>query len=96
MNELLSELDTEKSWSEFSEKFTSLHKTFLATLQQQYPNLSQTEQRMCALLKINLSTKDIANILGFEENTIEVYRKRIRKKMGLDKSVNLVTHIASL
>lgn len=96
MNELLSELDTEKSWSEFSEKFTSLHKTFLATLQQKYPNLSQTEQRMCALLKINLSTKDIANILGFEENTIEVYRKRIRKKMGLDKSVNLVTHIASL
>lgn len=95
-NELLSELDTEKSWGEFNTRFTSVHNNFLQTLQLSFPKLNQTEQIICALIKINLSTKEISNFLCIPLNTIEVTRKRLRKKLQLDSGINLTTFLSSL
>lgn len=67
---------------------------FTELLRQNCPTLSLAEQKVCALLRINLNTKEIARILSISERTVENHRFRIRKKFGLSSSDNLVTFFA--
>ena len=58
--------------------------------------MASTELKICALLKANLATKDIANLLYLSERTVENHRYRIRKKMGLGVDANLTLYLAGL
>ncbi|MBL7973999.1 MAG: hypothetical protein JNJ85_03750, partial [Candidatus Kapabacteria bacterium] len=60
------------------------------------PQLSPIELRVCALLKVNLNSKEIADILCVETKSVEMYRFRIRKKIALDSTVNLHSYILGL
>ena len=59
-------------------------------LRQQYADLTTGDLRICCLLRMNLSTKEIASLLNVSIRAIEVRRYRLRKRMNLDNDTNLV------
>lgn len=85
-----------QNWEEFSLYFESVHKDFFKILKQRFPNLTNKELRLCAFLRMNLSTKEIAELLNLSQKAIETARYRLRKKMELESSVNVVDFIISV
>lgn len=90
---IVSEIETtladEQTWGMFEEQFQKLEQPFMQALTERYPALSPLEVRVCALIKLNLSSKEISRILNVASRSIEVYRYRIRKKLGFDSTDNL-------
>jgi tetratricopeptide (TPR) repeat protein len=86
----------EKIWEEFSARFQQVHANFYKKLGEQYPDLTPNEQRLCAFLKLNLSTKEISSMTGQSERAIIMARHRLRKKMGIhSQDVNLVSFFSN-
>ena len=85
-------------WDEFELRFKNVHSDFYDKLMVQYPNLTSNELRLCAFLKMNLSTKDIASITGQNPRSIDKARERLRTKLGIsnDKSVSLASFIQKI
>ena len=84
--------DTEKSnedWDRFALYFDQVHNNFLTTLKTKFPQLSPTDLKLCAYLRLNLSSKEIAQILNISLKGVEVSRYRIRKKLNLPTETNL-------
>lgn len=75
-----------KYWEEFELRFKETHEDFYNRLLKRFPDLSKNEIRLCAFLKMNLSTKEIAAITQQTTNSISVARTRLRKKLGLSNS----------
>ena len=80
---------SDQSWEEFEMWFTEVHTDFFTHLRAKHPELSQREVKVCALLKLNLLSKDIANLMNIQVNTVDIYRHRIRKKLELQTDENL-------
>lgn len=76
-------------WEQFSKEFSSIHSDFLQKLSADYGSFTKSEVRLISLLKMNLSSKDIANILRISTDGIKKARYRLRKKMKLDSNINL-------
>lgn len=74
------------TWEEFEFIFLKVHPDFFNTLSKRYPELSPNERRLCAFLRLNLSTKDISNITHQSPHTLTVARTRLRKKLGIANS----------
>ncbi|MCK6692317.1 MAG: hypothetical protein L6Q97_09460, partial [Thermoanaerobaculia bacterium] len=55
----------------------------------QFHDLTPNEQKLCALLRLNLSTKEISNLMSISLRGVEIARYRLRKKLGLDQGQNL-------
>jgi DNA-binding NarL/FixJ family response regulator len=84
--------ETEKSdedWSRFALYFDEVHNNYLTTLKTKFPQLSNTDLKLCAYLRLNLSSKEIAQLLNISLKGVEVSRYRLRKKLGLATEVNL-------
>lgn len=90
------EKQVDKSWEQFIQAFTETNSSFFKELTQQYPEMTKSELRLCALLKMKLSSKDIASILNISDEGIKKARYRLRKKMGMDTQDNLESAIISL
>lgn len=84
----------EDAWNQFKREFEGVHPDFMRALSQRYPSLTPTELKICALLKINLGTKEIAQLLCIAPRSVDMNRYRIRKKMELPYEVNLTTFLA--
>jgi tetratricopeptide (TPR) repeat protein len=96
LNELKS-LKNEQAWSEFEVRFTQVHNDFYNRLQETFPDLSPNEKKLCAFLRLNMTTKDIAAITHQSVHSINVARTRLRKKMNLSNSdENLVNFLMNL
>lgn len=80
----------DKDWEEFKLYFEDVHKDFFGQLKEQYPSLSPNELRLCALLKLNLSVKEMASLMGISPESVKMARHRLRKKLGLTSDQNLV------
>lgn len=80
-------IDTD--WEQFASHFDTVHTNFLSNLKERYPNLSPADLKLCAYLKLNLSSKEIAQLLNITPRAVEVSRYRLRKKLGLTPDVNL-------
>jgi tetratricopeptide (TPR) repeat protein len=94
--ELQSEAD-KNVWKEFELRFQQVHKEFYNNLLKKHPDLTPVESRLVALLRLNMSSKEIATITHQNIKSVEVARARLRKKLGLtgtDK--NLITYLHSL
>lgn len=65
-------------------------------LQEKHPDLSNSERMMCAYLKMNLSTKEIAPMLNISVRGVETVRYRLRKKFGLERQDNLTDYLNKL
>ena len=81
---------------EFEAHFIQVHPHFYKSLNEKFPELTTNERRICAFLKLNLTTKEIANITKRNPESIHMTRSRLRKKMGLDKSENLENVITNI
>jgi hypothetical protein len=93
----LQNMEREKNWAEFEVRFTHVHEEFYKKLNSRFPDLSPNEKKLCAFLKLNMSTKDIAAITHQSVHSINVARTRMRKKLGIDQTEeNLVNFLSSL
>ena len=89
-------INNNNNWEEFKLRFTSVNEKFYNELTTQFPNLTQNDQKICALIKLNFSSKDMAKLLGISFESVHTSRYRLRKKMKLPKDVNLEDIIAAL
>jgi len=83
-------------WNNFDTSFLAVHEDFLNRLKTMAPDLSPTEIRICALMRLNLNTKEIATITHRSTGTIDNARSRIRKQLGLSEDRNLYDFLSSL
>jgi DNA-binding CsgD family transcriptional regulator len=73
-------------WDEFESTFLKVHPEFFKSLAENFPSLTNNERKLCAFIRLNLSTKDISNITHQSLHTITVARTRLRKKLGLSNT----------
>jgi len=84
-------------WDEFEIRFKQVHGEFYEKLITRFPDLSPNEQKICAFLRLNMSTKEISDLTGQRIVTLEVERSRLRKKLGLTHTkTNLVTFLSQI
>lgn len=96
ISDILSDLrsdSTSLEWKEFEIRFQNVYTGFYKELSSRFPDLTPNDLRLCAFLRLNMTTKDIASITYQSYNTIDVARFRLRKKLGLSKDDNLVTFL---
>ncbi len=89
-------IDHDKDFQIFQSNFNLIHKDFFNLLDDRYPNLTRNDKILCAYLKMNLTSKEIAPLLNISIRGVEVSRYRLRKKMNLDKDINLSDFLHSL
>ncbi|MEI7982647.1 MAG: tetratricopeptide repeat protein, partial [Bacteroidota bacterium] len=90
-------MERDKSWKEFEVRFTQVHKDFYNRLNTNYPDLTPNEIKLCAFLRLNMTTKDISAITRQSVHSINVARTRLRKKMNLANSEeNLISFLMKL
>ncbi|MEQ8240272.1 MAG: triple tyrosine motif-containing protein, partial [Cyclobacteriaceae bacterium] len=82
-------LKLKEDWKQFEYHFDKVHGNFLHRIRAEYKDLSPSEQKLCAFLRLNLNTKEIANLMGISPRGVEVARYRLRKKLDLDTNQNL-------
>ena len=78
---LVKNLSTENEWKSFEHYFTKVHKDFFKHLKTSYPNISTNELNLCALLKLNIPNKEIAQIMGISYNSVRKAQHRLAKKL---------------
>ncbi|MCM4157206.1 LuxR C-terminal-related transcriptional regulator [Gramella sp. AN32] len=76
-------------WKVFETNFNEVHEDFFKAILEKYPNLTSKDLKLSSYLKMNLSSKEIAPLMGISVRGVEVHRYRLRKKMGLDSKINL-------
>jgi tetratricopeptide (TPR) repeat protein/DNA-binding CsgD family transcriptional regulator len=88
--------DAAGEWTPFEERLDAVHQDFIAMLRGLYPDLTQAQLMVCALVRANFDTRDIAAALYVSERTVENHRYRLRRKLGLAPDTNLASYLASL
>mgnify|MGYP006293167799 FL=1 len=95
--ELLNQkINDEQVWQDFDRRFKELNKPFINKLIHDCPDLTQAELRICMLLYLNLTSKEIAQMTNRSLRTVENLRYRIRNKLKIDKDINLVNYLHQL
>jgi DNA-binding CsgD family transcriptional regulator len=87
------EMDTEQQWEVFEKHFESVHEEFLKRLKEKYPDLTPREMKLCAYLRLNISSKEIATLMNISTRGVEISRYRLRKKLNLAHDTNLTEFI---
>ena len=90
------DLQDDNNWENFSRYFEEVHKDFNSNVTKKYPEVTPNELRLMALLKMNLSSKEIANILNISIPGIKKARQRLRKKMNLSSKDSLENAVLSI
>jgi len=90
------QIDTENKLSGLQEKINYINKSFDAKLQELYPELTSGEREVCALLRLNLSIKEIMTIRNVSSDSVKSMRRRIRKKMHIPSDIEIEKFIQSL
>ena len=80
----------------FEDAFNNADQNFLKNLKKLHPNLTHNDLKLCAYLRLNLSTKEIAPLFGISVRSVEIKRYRLRKKMNLSHGTTLTDHIVSI
>ena len=96
INTINFDLKDEASWENFTQYFEKVHTNFGKNVVQRYPNVTSNELRFMALLRMNLSSKEIANILNITPDGVKKARQRLRKKMELSPEDSLESEILNI
>jgi len=93
LERIIKEIDTtlkvQEDWKQFEHHFDQVHGGFLKRLTTEFTDLTPGEQKLCAFLRLNMDTKEIANLMGISLRGVEVARYRLRKKFKLESQQNL-------
>ncbi|WP_299462538.1 tetratricopeptide repeat protein [uncultured Microscilla sp.] len=82
-------LNMDKDWESFHQVFDQLHPDFYQKLKHQYPSLTKNDLQVCALLRLNLNTKDISDLMGIAPDSVKMQRYRLRKKLEIASDQDL-------
>tara|TARA_R110001583_G_scaffold62293_3_gene183367 strand:+ start:13864 stop:16668 length:2805 start_codon:yes stop_codon:yes gene_type:complete len=86
-------LNNTDDWNLFEEAFNNVDKNFLKKIKTEHPSLTSNDLRLCAYLRLNLSSKEIAPLLNISSRSVEVKRYRLRKKLELSHDVSLTDYL---
>ena len=89
VGQIQNDLEHDNDWKDFATYFDEVHDKFLFRLKEQFSDLTPKDLKMCAYLRMNQSTKEIAPLMNISIRGVEVSRYRIRKKLNLSKDTNL-------
>ena len=93
IREMESKLVKEDEWNVFQSNFDRIHENFFRNLKDRYPDLTAGDLRMCALLRLNMPTKEVAGYLNMSVRGVESARYRIRKKIGMTEGEDLIVFL---
>lgn len=98
IKDIISDLENslkDDSWSEFEAHFNNVHLDFYKRLKEYCDELTPAELKMCAFLRLNMSSKEIASISGITVKSVDVIRGRIRRKLNISNTeVNLINFLS--
>lgn len=83
------QLTSEDDWQTFETHFDQAHQDFINRLKTTFPNLTQSDLKLCAYLRLNISSKEIAHLLNISLRGVEVRRYRLRKRINISTEENL-------
>ena len=86
-------LSNEDDWKFFENAFNQADQHFLKKIKSTHPSLTSNDLKICAYLRLNLSSKEIAPLLNISVKSVEVKRYRLRKKLELDTKQSLIDYI---
>jgi DNA-binding CsgD family transcriptional regulator len=87
------DIDHNKQWEVFESAFDEVHEDFLNRIKAAYPNLTPKELRLCAYLRLNISSKEIAPLMNISVRGVEICRYRVRKKLEIERDTNMTSFI---
>ena len=90
---LQSYLNNDEGWDKFEENFNVVYDDFMKKLTERYTNLKMSDRKLCAYLRMGLSSKEMASLLNMSVRSIETARYRLRKKLNLESGENLINFI---
>jgi len=96
LGDIQTHIVSDGNWYLFEEQFRRLSPGFLTSLHERVPDLTPTELKICAFISMGCSSKEIAPIFSISIRSVETYRFRIRKKLGLANSDDLTIYLTSL
>lgn len=97
LDRIVTELDkniSDVNWEDFEVRFQEVYVGFYQKLSQKYPDLTPNDLRLCAFLRLNMTSKEIAELTFQSQESLKTARYRLRKKLGLDRTENLVAFFA--
>ena len=86
---IIKEVNTDHSWKDLEKHIKNVHFDFLKKLKEKHPTITPRELDLSTYLLLNMSTKEIAEIMNISSGGVELARYRLRKKLGLNKKENL-------
>lgn len=86
----------EKDWDHFAQHFDKVHSDFTIALKAKHPSLTPNDVKLCAHLRMNLTTKEIAQLMNISVRGVEISRYRLRKKLQIPTEVNLFDYLLSI
>jgi len=89
-------MNFDDDWQKFKLHFDEVHPTFFEKVLTVNSSLSNNETRFCAYIRMGLSTKEIAQLMAISAGSVQKARYRLKKKLGLEKEVNLIEYITTL
>jgi AraC family transcriptional regulator, chitin signaling transcriptional activator len=89
-------VESNSNWEAFKVVFNNVDRDFLKKLKELHPHLTPNDLKLCAYLRLNLSSKEIAPLLNISPQSVEIARFRLRKKMDLDHEINLTEYILNI
>ena len=97
MIKTLSEDDNiDKEWENFTKHFDKVHSNFVLGLKEKHPSITNNELKLCAYLRMNLTTKEIAQLMNISVRGVEISRYRLRKKLGIVSETNLFDYLINI
>ena len=93
---IVKEVNTDKSWKDLEKHIKNVHFDFLKRLKEKHPTISPRELDLSTYLLMNMSTKEIAEIMNISNGGVELARYRLRKKLELNKKENLTGYLMSI
>jgi DNA-binding CsgD family transcriptional regulator len=93
---ILKEVNADKSWKDLEKHIKNVHFEFLKRLKEKHPAISPRELDLSTYLLMNMSTKEIAEIMNISVGGVELARYRLRKKLDLNKKENLIGYLMSI
>ncbi len=91
-----SHLNDKENWKVFEKYFNNIYDGFFDRLVSRYPDLTTNELKICAYIKLNLSSKEIAVLLNISPASVEMARHRLRKKLNIHSGVSLINFMAEI
>ncbi len=86
-------IKSDRDWETFEHQFDQVHRDFVNKFAAAYPTLSPAEIKIAVLVKLNLPTKAMANLLCLSSRTVENHRMSLRRKIGLGTEDNLLSFL---